>query len=44
LKIIQVFDPMAEEKLSFAEVASISIPPLFSGVNFQFRKIWEQES
>jgi len=40
LKIIQVFDPMAEGKFPFAEVVSINRPSLFSGVNYQFCKIW----
>jgi len=30
---------MAEEKLPFAEGASINRPPLFSGVNYPFWKI-----
>jgi len=47
LKITQV-DPktdlncfeMAENKLPLAEGASIHRPPMFSGVNYQFWKIW----
>ena len=39
MKITQVFDPMAEGKLPFGEGASINIPHLFSGVNYQFWKI-----
>ena len=30
---------MAENKLSFAEGASIHRPPMFSGINYQFWKI-----
>ena len=35
----QVFRSMAENKLSFAEGASIHKPPMFSGVNYQFWKV-----
>jgi len=35
----QVLRSMAENKLPFAEGASINMPPIFSGVNYQFWKV-----